>query len=789
MINTWHRDSFCNLTRYFLCQSLYNKEYNDWANPSLMGKPLTLVPRWIGSTLARVSRYWAIGLLGMPSLIIAAEPVALETLEVTGQHADELLARPADGPALRFGEEALKTLAGPGAMSSLQAIRLAPATGFYSANVFGTNESAFHDPLRIRSKKQTGPGSVLTVEGLPVNRNPGGGKTMYDVENLAGIDLYQGYLPVAQSLGFSNLIGKVDLQLAEPRPTFGVHAKQMVGSRASSRTFLRIDSGSQGPWAAYASGSYTRADKWKGSGELERTNAMAGFRFAPTEAFSAEWWVVYNEDRHHDYYAMPYTQARDLDRYYERDFPADPTRAAFAEYNRQHFNDWVTLAKLNYAVSDTAHLQVAPYYADDRGAYWFNPNPTKAANTTVIEWRLDHDLYGVVADYTQTFSAALQTQLGFWWHQQQPPGPPTVRKKYQVVSGQPVFAGYAMLARTGNHTFHSPFAELAGQLGPFSYVAGLRYLDFDLAALRSYQHGTNAAAALANGEQDPLASVAAKHFATWLPSLRLKYALSPRTQAYLSYTKTHGFNVNLFPYYVKNRNQGQNFAAKDIALQTLWAKQRLEIAHNLDLGLRLDGGAVWIEPRAYWSEVSGKQAQQYDPALEVIYPSNQADARSYGLELSVGGEFARDFEYWLSGSYNRYFFTEDIRIGPDQFAATADKQIPDAARVLAKSALIYRHGPWRISPTLSYYGARYGDVENQQRIPGFVLADLAASYTRENVGQFEAVSVSLQFTNLFDQAYISTIITPDDAVIAYSSTSLYRAGPPLGVYGSLSINY
>ena len=66
-------------------------------------------------------------------------------------------------------------------MAPLRVVNMSPSVNFNSADSFGSNESSFHDPMRIRGKNQSGPGGSLMIEGLPISSNPGGGKTVYDM--------------------------------------------------------------------------------------------------------------------------------------------------------------------------------------------------------------------------------------------------------------------------------------------------------------------------------------------------------------------------------------------------------------------------------------------------------------------------------------------------------------------------------------------------------------------------------------------------------------------------------
>jgi iron complex outermembrane receptor protein len=53
---------------------------------------------------------------------------------------------------------------------------MSPSVNYSAVDTLGTNESGFHDSVRIRGKKQTGPGSVKSYDGVPISGNPSDGK-------------------------------------------------------------------------------------------------------------------------------------------------------------------------------------------------------------------------------------------------------------------------------------------------------------------------------------------------------------------------------------------------------------------------------------------------------------------------------------------------------------------------------------------------------------------------------------------------------------------------------------
>ena len=59
-----------------------------------------------------------------------------------------------------YNKDAIELYSGPIGMSALKVVGMSPSVDYQPAEVFGSNETSFHDPLRIRGKSQSGPGGV-----------------------------------------------------------------------------------------------------------------------------------------------------------------------------------------------------------------------------------------------------------------------------------------------------------------------------------------------------------------------------------------------------------------------------------------------------------------------------------------------------------------------------------------------------------------------------------------------------------------------------------------------------
>jgi iron complex outermembrane receptor protein len=682
-----------------------------------------------------------------------------------------------------YTKKSIETFGRQGNINVFKVIELSPSVNYTAVDAPGTNENGFHDSLRIRGKKQTGPGSVKSYEGVPITCNPGGGKTIFDLENIESVDVYKGYIPVDKGLGFSNLVGKIDLNILRPNHVFGAKLSQTMGSDNFYRTFLRLDSGDIGNASVFGSFSNTISDKYKGEGDLERTNGALGIVVEPGDKLRTEFFVSHNRDEHHNYYNMTYSETQNLGKNFSKDFNTNPASSNYYDYNKQHFEDTALLANIEYLLTPDSKISFKPYYLNDTGDYSY------ASGANVIKWDIDHEIFGAVLEYEKEFSKELNVKLGYWAHRQLPPGPPSDQKKYSVGANGLTFAGYAVLADNNYHDFNSPFTELSGQLGNFVYSTGVRYLNFKVGEITSYTNGTNAATsqdydtAIANGTFDPWASVDAKYYREWLPSAYLGYNMSKNATVYVDYTRTYGLDVNLFPAYVQQR---ANFVTKGVSLQELWDKLDLEIADNFDLGVKYKIGDISLNPNAFVSVVKKKQARIYDAAYNVSYPYNAADAMAYGAELSVSGPLLKDLDFLVGLSYNKYYFTEDLQTESHSTIASDGNQVPDAPMYMAKAALSCKIADFVFTPSVKYSSSRYGDVLNNEKIDASTVVDFDISYQIQKVPGVKSVEFRLTVTNLFNEKYISAINTADDALAATNRAATYQTGAPFGVYGNIT---
>jgi len=151
----------------------------------------------------------------------------------------------------------------------LQTLNLVPGLNFVNADPYGNAGG------NIRLRGFDGNRVSLTFDGMPLNDT--GNYAVFtnqqlDSELIERASVNQGTTdvdsPTASATG-----GTINFRSARPLEEAGLQINTSIGENNYRRGFIRFDSGAFGPWGttAYGAFSYTNYDKFKGPGELEKT--------------------------------------------------------------------------------------------------------------------------------------------------------------------------------------------------------------------------------------------------------------------------------------------------------------------------------------------------------------------------------------------------------------------------------------------------------------------------------------------------------------------------------------
>ncbi|MFA6760056.1 MAG: TonB-dependent receptor [Sulfuricurvum sp.] len=638
----------------------------------------------------------------------------------------------------------------------------------------------FNDPFgmsishRIRGKSNRNIGE--TVDGLPLKGiGPGGGlSTMVDIENLSSISVEKGAIKADSGFGYGGDNGMVNLHMRQPSNKEGVELRQSLGSYDFSKTYARVDSGEiAGSFKAFVSASISKADKFKGDGKaMDRKNVEFGLASAAGSPIEWEIFGIYNDQFQHNYKTLTYDQSRDLSKNKKLDYQTTNRNASdYYDYNRQDFVTKTLFGKLRIPLGESTAFIFRPYFLNDKG-YSYSTNGAK-----VQDWLVDHDTYGAVAELEHKLDDDIKLKLGYWYQEDEPPGPPTAHKLRDA--GTMAFSNWQTLVKVNKkHKFSSPFLTYEQVFGNTILEAGLKYLWVSKPELTTYKTAGigDVGYKKALSQASEVAFVReAKTFGIFLPTIGASHYLNETTTLKASY----GRNVNTASY----GNYSPAFTQELVS--TLWSKLKPEESDNLDLGVGYQDGDLSLSATAFYSLIKNVGGSFYDPALDRTYAQNSTKGRSYGLEVGLSYNLLDNLSIDASATYNRYAFTKNFLSAGNTLIESKGKQHPDVPRYFANIGATYDLSGYKISPLVRYVGKRYSDALNRYSVDGFIIADLAINKEfRLDNGQ--KLELSLSATNIFDKKYISTFSSSDTNLTPEIG---YTIGSPRAFFGSLAYKF
>jgi iron complex outermembrane recepter protein len=646
-----------------------------------------------------------------------------------------------------------------------------------------------HDPFgmsithKIRGKSDRNIGE--TLEGLPLKGiGPGVGlSTMIDIENVSSVSVEKGAIKADSGFGYGSDNGMVDMKMQKPSKEFSTEIKQALGSYSFTKTYLRVDSGEVGDVAKFfVSGSLSKADKFKGEGESpNRKNFALGVASTANQAVEWEVYGIYNDEKKHNYKGLNYEQSKDLSRYKDYDYEEEliaGKESSYYDRNKQDFQTYTIIGKLKVPLSQKDSVNFRPYFLNDKGYRY------SGSGSNVIDWLVDHNTYGGVLEYAHKFDKA-KVKAGYWYQEDEPPGPPTSRK---IRNGATMdFVKWERIVRVNeNHKFNAPFLTYEQTFGSTIVEAGLKYLWLSSPKLISY----NTAGIGDASYETALSEVSAVDFTLpsndyeiFLPNLGVTHYLNDTSYLKASYgrnynTPSYGFGGGVIKYF-------KAIGKDEALLQKMWSNIKPEESDNVDLGYVYEGDSFSLSSTLFYSKVKNVGGTFYDPVIDYNYQQNTAEAESYGAELSAGYQALSNLLLTGALTYNHYAFTSDIQSSAGAYIKTKGNQLPDVPLFFGNLSAEYDLYGYKFAPIFHYLGKRYVDVEHNYNVDSHYLVDISVS-KEFKLDQKHMLSFSLACTNLLDEEYISTFGASE---INVKPEVTYTVGAPRTLFASLSYKY
>ena len=645
----------------------------------------------------------------------------------------------------------------------------------------------FNDPFgmdithKIRGKSDRNIGE--TLEGLPLKGiGPGGGlSSMMDIENIDYITVEKGAVKADSGFGYGSDNGMVDMHMKSPTDALGVALKQSFGSDSFTKTYMRVDSGNVSDVTKFFfSASKTDADKWKGEGNaVDRKNFEFGAASTSDQAVKWELYGIYNDQKSNQYKGLTYDQSKNLSTYKDLDYDTtNPLSSSYYDYNKLDYRTYAIFGKVEIPLNRDDSVTFRPYFLNDKGTSW------SSNSSGMTQWLVDHSTYGMITEYAHNIEDG-KIKVGYWYQQDEPPGPPTTQKLRTL--GTNTFVKWSRLVDVEeNSIFHAPYIAVEKTFGNTIVEAGLKYLWWSTPTLAAY----NATGIGDISADDALSSATKKLFTLnsetygiFLPNIGATHYLNDNSYVRANY----GRNYNTPQYGLGGSLLGIYNTTHDEALvQKMWSDLKPEESDNFDIGYGYAIGKWKIDTSLFYSSVKNVSGSFYDPDIKMVYSQNIAKARSFGAEIGSSYQLLDNLDLSMALTYNQYEFTENVQTAAGKYVNSKGKQIPDVPQFFGNISAVYDLYGYKLSPILRYLGTRYAEVENKYSIDPYWLLDFSINKEYKLNGK-DKLELSLSVTNLLNKEYISTVSTEDTSDSA--STATYIVGAPRSLFFSVQYKY
>ena len=682
----------------------------------------------------------------------------------------EVLSRKTRSSVALSKNEIQKILPGTNPLKALQTL---PGVSFQTADPWGNNEQNLSLFVHGFSGQQLG----YTMDGVPLgdqqygNYNGLSPQRAVISENVRSVVLSSGAGDLATA-STSNLGGTIETFSSDPLASRNLNLQQTVGSHATSRTFLRYDSGLFGDGnTAYISALHHKARAWDFEGKQggDQLNAKLVNKSAAgklTLFFNYSDKTEPNED-------STVRVAGDSNAPYTRPFlypdfnaalrylsPTGATPAADGSNYRNYYSDaqrsdYLGYAKFDAKLSDTLSWSNQVYYHHDDGVgvvagpigvaglpalfgIYYPKQDLKqvfgGSGYAVRTTEYDIKRGGLLSTLRQEIGDH-QVQLGLWFEHNRS----SAFRRW-----------YALDVNNPTSPYDRPSNPLITQYGSEidNKVVQLHLQDEwkirpDLALQAGFKSSLQfadgqfpvqpAKGAIANGSSAlPVGEIITKKW--FLPQLGARWDFTPQDQLYVNVQK----NLRQFVTYGGGGASPWSLASQS-AFDLFKAVAKPETSVTYEIGVRgnhqLDLGPVSAidgQINLYHVDFSNRllQISPTPVILSIIggnpVLANVGSVRTDGIDLAGTVHFGRGYAFYNALSYNRSVYSDNYSNGA-AVVQTAGKTVPGAPEWMNKFVASANVGEMEFQLIGDYVGKRFATYTNDLSEPGYFLMSLGIS--------------------------------------------------------------
>ena len=657
----------------------------------------------------------------------------------------------------------------PPGSSALKALDKLPGVNFQSSDPWGAYEWSTEITLHGFDQSRLG----FTLDGIPL------GAMSYAVtnglqitraitsDNLASVELAQG----AGALGTassSNLGGTVQFFSADPDSTAGARISQTLGSDATHRTFVRVDTGDYHGFSTYLSYDHADTANWKGYGnqKSDQLNLKSLFQWGDGNRLSL--FVDSSRRKEYDYQDLSLTSQRVLGWNYDYLQPdwAQAVQIANAIYGKGPYPASLDGLPANYDKGDVNYyagggirrddlvglsgmfnlggsttLNLGSYYHHDRGeGQWVTPYVASSATVPLAMRTTDYGLDRAGLTGSLQFSLGNNDiELGVWGEN----ASTNQERNYFYLSGPFTYLSNFYASES---PFYRGFLQHYNTTTRMGYIEDTIHLMDDRLTV-NFGGKTLSTTTTAQSMVPTTALAQGKVRASdgFLPQAGVDYKLDGHQEIYASYSKNQAA-YGFLPF-------SQSQASFDGGKATLKPEQ----SQTLEFGYRAKGETFEASADAYYTRFSNRLLA-VSPCSAVQTCSailnNVGSVKSTGVDLAVIWKPV-DHVRWLNSlSYDSSKYQDNyLNSG---VVATKGKYVVGIPTWMYTSNVSYTAGAWSANLDGKYTGRRYITYLNDSQVPSYWLFSAGVNYDVGAVSMIKDLSLGLNITNLANKHYFAS---------------------------------
>lgn len=723
--------------------------------------------------------------------------------------------------------------------SALELINVIPGVNFTNNDSYGSSGG------NIRMRSFDGNRISLTFDGMPLNDTGNYAifsNQLLDSELLGAIQVNMGSTdvdsPTASATG-----GTINYTLRRPSDAFSWAGSLAGGENSYGRVFGGIDTGALGPFdtSAMASASQQNYSKWRGLGELEKTQ-YNGRVFQPLGDNGDFMSVAFhwNENRNNNYRSMTLAEYTTLGREFDFDPSCTrPTPGAGAQvdpdctnfYGRQvnPSNTGNIRGSSRFTLSDALTLTVDPSFqyvlADGGGQFarlfendfvvrgasglggfdlngdgdildrvaFFAPSVTNTRRyglTSSLIWEAaEHHRFRIA--YTNDYGRHRQTGEYTYLNRD---GTTTNVFGGKDGQGARVFNADGYHFRTRDRfsiaTLNQVALEYRGEFmeEKLTVVAGLRapFFERDLNQF-CYTQSNSSNVSCTSATPIP---VGATQFVTFAGSATQYIRPFKRNYSYEAILPNVGVSYRLtddsqiFASFI----QGLSAPRTDNLYTEDLNNVEPEETTAFDLGYRYNGDLIQGSAAVFVNKYTNRIQSAFDDATGAFIDRSIGDVDVWGAEAAIGMSPFDNFNLFLTATYLQSELQSDIRNGRGVdliFGTADDPRLPTAGKALAESPewtvsgrSSYEVGPLRFGLEAKWVDVRWSTDVNDEKAPAYTVVDFDLGFDFGKAGGPEGVSAQININNLLDEDYLGSISSRSNRFNVVSNGSTITGSAP-----------